>query len=136
LKWIFCNYHSKEKFSVGLTTYSTDERFHVEHARHKGIWDLKIKAVKKEDEGLYGEVPFFVLLNEYIDIIFNAQFLSVIECNLSHHPKKPESIFIFVEVFEALAIIGPTDVHIDEGSTLKLECKIIQATENPTYVFW
>lgn len=59
----------------------------------------------------------------------------IYECNLSHHP--PESIFIEVEVVEAFAeIIGTPDVHIDEGSTLKLECKINQATENPTFVFW
>lgn len=97
-------------FLVGLTTYITDERFHVEHLRHKGVWDLRIKAVRKDDEGIY-------------------------ECNLSHHP--PESIFIEVAVVEAVAeIIGMPDVHIDEGSTLKLECKIVQATENPTYVFW
>lgn len=97
-------------FLVGLATYSSDERFHVEHARHKGVWDLRIKSVRKEDEGIY-------------------------ECNLSHHP--PESIFIEIVVVEAVAeITGMPDVHIDEGSTLKLECKIIQATENPTYVFW
>lgn len=97
-------------FSVGLATYSSDERFHVEHARHKGVWNLRIKTVRKDDEGIY-------------------------ECNLSLHP--PESIFIEVAVVEAVAeIVGMPDVHIDEGSTLKLECKIIQATENPTYVFW
>lgn len=96
--------------TVGLATYSSDERFHVEHARHKGIWDLRIKAVRKDDEGIY-------------------------ECNLSHHP--PESIFIEVKVVEAIAeIAGAPDVHIDEGSTLRLECKIIQATENPSFVFW
>lgn len=98
------------RFAVGLATYSSDERFHVEHARHKGIWDLRIKAVRKDDEGTY-------------------------ECNLSHHP--PESIFIEVKVVEAIAeITGAPDVHIDEGSTLRLECKIIQATENPSFVFW
>lgn len=97
-------------FPVGLSTYSSDERFHIKHARHKGIWDLRIKALRKEDEGIY-------------------------ECNLSHHP--PESIFIEVIVVEAVAkIVGAPDVHIDEGSTLKLECKIIQATENPSYIFW
>lgn len=97
-------------FTVGLTTYSSDERFHVEHARHKGIWDLKIKSVRKDDENIY-------------------------ECNLSLHP--PESIFIELEVVEAVAeISGSPDVHIDEGSTLRLECKIAQATENPSYVFW
>lgn len=58
-------------FTVGLTTYSSDERFHVEHTRHRGVWDLRIKSVKKDDEGVY-------------------------ECNLSLHP--PESIFVSVSV--------------------------------------
>jgi hypothetical protein len=43
----------------------------VEHTRHRGVWDLRIKSVRKEDEGIY-------------------------ECNLSLHP--PESIFISVSV--------------------------------------
>jgi hypothetical protein len=95
---------------VGLATYSSDERFHVEHVRHRGVWNLRIKSVLKDDEGIY-------------------------ECNLSLHP--PESIFIEVSVVEAIAEInGSPDVHIHEGSTLKLECKIIQATENPSFVFW
>jgi len=107
----------------------------VEHARHKGIWDLRIKAVRKDDEGTY-------------------------ECNLSNHP--PESIFIKVlvvgklicwhaaatdysiaghyiniNIAEAVAEInGASDIHIDEGSTLKLECKIRQATESPSFIFW
>uniref|UniRef100_A0A182VTI1 Ig-like domain-containing protein n=1 Tax=Anopheles minimus TaxID=112268 RepID=A0A182VTI1_9DIPT len=30
-------------------------------------------------------------------------------------------------------IVGAPDLHIDEGSTLRLECKLQRATENPTY---
>lgn len=57
------------------------------------------------------------------------------ECNLSHHP--PQYILIELEIVEAIAeIIGMPDVYIDEGSELKLECKITHATEKPTYVFW
>lgn len=38
---------------------------------------------------------------------------------------------------EAVAdIVGAPDLHIDEGSTLRLECKLKRATENPAYVFW
>lgn len=92
-------------------TYSTDDRFYVQHVRHKGIWNLKIKNVRNEDEGIY-------------------------ECQLSHHPTL--SIFIDVEVIEAFAEIvgGERDVFIDESSSIKLECRIYQATENPTFVFW
>uniref|UniRef100_A0A182NBB1 IG domain-containing protein n=1 Tax=Anopheles dirus TaxID=7168 RepID=A0A182NBB1_9DIPT len=36
----------------------------------------------------------------------------------------------------AAEIVGAPDLHIDEGSTLRLECKLQRATENPTFVFW
>lgn len=65
-------------FAVGLATYSSDERFHVEHTRHRGVWDLRIKSVRKDDEGIY-------------------------ECNLSLHP--PESIFISVSVVGELLLL-------------------------------
>ena len=94
---------------MGTVTYSTDDRFHVEHPR-QGIWNLHIKNVRKEDGGTY-------------------------ECNLSNHP--PESIFVTVEVVQAFVkILGkPKIIYVDEGSALKLECEI-SATETPTYVFW
>uniref|UniRef100_A0A182MEB6 Ig-like domain-containing protein n=1 Tax=Anopheles culicifacies TaxID=139723 RepID=A0A182MEB6_9DIPT len=96
--------------TVGLSTYSSDERFLVEHLRHLGHWALRIKSVRTEDEGLY-------------------------ECQLSVHPV--QSVFVELKVVEATAeIVGAPDLHIDEGSTLRLECKLQRATENPTFVFW
>jgi Immunoglobulin V-set domain len=53
--------------TVGVSTYSSDNRFLVEHTRHLGNWALRIKNVRKEDEGLY-------------------------ECQISSHP--PQSIFV------------------------------------------
>ncbi|XP_055593425.1 uncharacterized protein LOC129744755 [Uranotaenia lowii] len=96
--------------TVGLSTYSSDERFLVEHIRHMGHWALRIKAVREEDRGLY-------------------------ECQLSVHPV--QSVFVELKVVEAVAeIVGAPDLHIDEGSTLRLECKLKRATEYPAYVFW
>ncbi|XP_055301147.1 uncharacterized protein LOC129567820 [Sitodiplosis mosellana] len=96
--------------TVGLSTYSSDDRFLVEHARHMGHWSLRIKSVREEDRGLY-------------------------ECQLSIHPT--QSIFIELKVVEAVAdIIGAPDIHVDEGSTLRLECRLRRATENPAFVFW
>ncbi|CAD7086357.1 unnamed protein product [Hermetia illucens] len=96
--------------TVGLSTHSSDGRFLVEHTRHMGHWSLRIKSVREEDRGLY-------------------------ECQLSVHPS--ESIFVELKVVEAVAeIAGAPDLHIDEGSTLRLECKLKRATENPSFVFW
>lgn len=39
--------------TVGLSTYSSDDRFLVEHTRHLGNWALRIKNARKDDEGIY-----------------------------------------------------------------------------------
>lgn len=57
--------------TVGLSTYSSDERFLVEHIRHMGHWALRIKTVRDEDQGLY-------------------------ECQLSVHPV--QSVFVELKV--------------------------------------
>lgn len=45
--------------------------------------------------------------------------------------------WLFVHCAEAVAdILGAPDLHIDEGSTLRLECRLKRATENPAFVFW
>lgn len=96
--------------TVGLSTHSSDKRFLVEHTRHMGHWSLRIKSVRDSDRGLY-------------------------ECQLSIYPT--ESIFVELKVVEAVAeIIGAPDLHIDEGSSLRLECRLKKATENPAFVFW
>ncbi|XP_069962729.1 uncharacterized protein dpr19 isoform X2 [Bactrocera oleae] len=96
--------------TVGLSTHSSDKRFLVEHTRHMGHWSLRIKSVRDSDRGLY-------------------------ECQLSIYPT--ESIFVELKVVEAVAeIVGAPDLHIDEGSSLRLECKLKKATENPAFVFW
>ncbi|XP_075167715.1 uncharacterized protein LOC142239842 [Haematobia irritans] len=57
--------------TVGLTTYSSDERFSTSHLKHTEDWTLQIKFVQQRDAGIY-------------------------ECQISTHP--PTSIFLYLEV--------------------------------------
>ncbi|XP_054278191.1 junctional adhesion molecule B-like [Macrosteles quadrilineatus] len=96
--------------TVGLATYSSDDRFMVEHARHLQNWGLQIHKVQKSDAGMY-------------------------ECQVSTHP--PTSIFVELKVIEAIAdILGSPDLHIKSGSQLRLVCTLRHSTEAPVYVFW
>ncbi|GJQ82589.1 hypothetical protein Trydic_g19614 [Trypoxylus dichotomus] len=96
--------------TVGLTTYSSDERFQAIHLQHSEDWTLQIKYVQKRDAGLY-------------------------ECQVSSHP--PTSIFIELNVVEARAeISGPSEKYLKPGSGLRLQCIVLQSTEAPSYVFW
>ncbi|CAG9132561.1 unnamed protein product [Plutella xylostella] len=96
--------------TVGLTTYSSDQRFQAIHLQHSEDWTLKVRFVQKRDAGIY-------------------------ECQVSSHP--PTSIFLRLDVVEARAqISGPTEKYLKPGSTLKLQCSVVQTTEAPAFVFW
>ncbi|XP_073811969.1 defective proboscis extension response 13 isoform X2 [Musca autumnalis] len=96
--------------TVGLTTYSSDERFSTNHLKNSEDWTLQIKYVQQRDAGVY-------------------------ECQISTHP--PTSIFLHLIVVEARAqISGPPIRYLTPGSTLKLHCLIVQNTENSEYIFW
>ncbi|XP_050305432.1 zwei Ig domain protein zig-8-like isoform X2 [Anthonomus grandis grandis] len=102
--------------TVGLATYSSDDRFQAIHLQHSEFflafqdWTLQIKFVQQRDAGLY-------------------------ECQVSSHP--PTSIFIQLNVVEARADIqGPSEKYLKPGSGLRLQCTVLQSTEPPSYVFW
>ncbi|XP_066139234.1 limbic system-associated membrane protein-like isoform X1 [Euwallacea fornicatus] len=102
--------------TVGLATYSSDERFQAVHLQHSEVflafqdWTLQIKFVQQRDAGLY-------------------------ECQVSSHPAT--SIFIQLNVVEAKAVIeGPSEKYLKPGSGLRLQCTVLQSTEPPAYVFW
>ncbi|XP_059474120.1 zwei Ig domain protein zig-8-like [Neocloeon triangulifer] len=96
--------------TVGLTTYSSDDRYQAVHAQHSEDWTLQVKFVQERDAGLY-------------------------ECQVTSHP--PTSIFIELRVVEARAeIVGPAEKFLKTGSTLKLSCVLRQSTQPPLFVFW
>lgn len=43
---------------------------------------------------------------------------------------------MFSSAEAAAEIIEAPELHINEGSTMRLECKLKRATESPLYVFW
>ncbi|XP_030760117.1 lachesin-like isoform X2 [Sitophilus oryzae] len=96
--------------TVGLATYSSDDRFQAVHLQRSDDWTLQIKFVQQRDGGVY-------------------------ECQVSSHP--PTSIFIQLNVVEARADIqGPPEKYLKPGSGLRLQCTVLQSTEPPAYVFW
>ncbi|XP_055379824.1 myosin-G heavy chain [Condylostylus longicornis] len=96
--------------TVGLTTYNSDERFSATHLKHSEDWTLQIKFVQLRDAGIY-------------------------ECQVSTHP--PTSIFLNLNVVEARAeISGPSIRYLTPGSTLRLQCHVLQNTQPSEFIFW
>ncbi|KAL9707199.1 hypothetical protein quinque_010717 [Culex quinquefasciatus] len=96
--------------TIGVTTYSSDERFNIIRSEDSEEWPLQIKYVQLRDAGLY-------------------------ECQVSTHP--PTSIFVQLDVVEAKAeIFGPSEKYLKPGSTLRLTCRVVKSNEPPLYIFW
>ncbi|KNC32044.1 hypothetical protein FF38_14540 [Lucilia cuprina] len=80
------------------------------YGRYVYDWTLQIKFVQQRDAGIY-------------------------ECQVSTHP--PTSIFLHLLVVEARAeISGPHIRYLTPGSTLRLQCHVVQNTEISEYIFW
>lgn len=82
--------------TVGLSTYSSDDRFLVEHARHMGHWSLRIKSVRDEDKGLYEcQLNLYPTVSIFVELKVVGEYKSTIyfiyERNLS---------YIFVTLYE------------------------------------
>lgn len=96
--------------TVGQEVYAAEKRFSVVHTDHAEAWELWVKDVELTDAGQY-------------------------ECQLTTNP--PVSFFFTLVVSQAEAVVaGPSEVHIEEGSLLALDCYVKQAPVPPVYIFW
>ncbi|XP_054719799.1 fibroblast growth factor receptor-like 1 isoform X2 [Uloborus diversus] len=96
--------------TVGLDTYTTDDRFEAVHMERNNDWTLKVKFAQLKDAGLY-------------------------ECQVSSDPKI--SLFVNLSVVVAKAdILGPHPLFVKTGSSINLTCIITQSPEPPVFVFW
>ncbi|KAG7199370.1 hypothetical protein KM043_018209 [Ampulex compressa] len=94
--------------TVGRRTHSVDTRFSV--VQNSPDWSLLIKNVKHEDAGLY-------------------------ECQIQTEPVQKR--FVRLNITEAYSVIpGAPDLHVKQGSSLRLECQFMAATEPPSFTFW
>ncbi|XP_017756906.1 PREDICTED: neural cell adhesion molecule 2-like [Eufriesea mexicana] len=99
---------NRRLLTVGTITHSVDNRFVVMHS--SSDWLLQIRAVTPQDEGIY-------------------------ECQVTSHPVQHD--FVHLKITEAYSVIpGAPDLHVKQGSSLRLECQLKAAAESPVYVFW
>ncbi|XP_035728572.1 immunoglobulin superfamily member 10-like [Vespa mandarinia] len=98
----------KQLLTLGKITYSIDTRFTV--LPDKPNWNLWIRNVKQEDAGIY-------------------------ECHIQTDPGKQR--LIRLNITNAYSVIpGSPDLHVKQGSNLRLECRLMAFAETPSFIFW
>ncbi|XP_059610621.1 zwei Ig domain protein zig-8-like isoform X2 [Phlebotomus argentipes] len=83
-------------------TYTSDQRFSVDHPVNSDDWNLKINFAQRRDSGIY-------------------------ECQVNTEPKI--NMAFHLEVTDLLAaarakILGSAEVHVKKGSTISLACSV------------
>ncbi|XP_050704083.1 kin of IRRE-like protein 1 [Eriocheir sinensis] len=96
--------------TVGIYTYTSDDRFRVYHPEGSNDWYLEVNPVTFRDAGVY-------------------------ECQVSTSPKIHLPVLLSVEVQQA-RIEGPEEVFIQSGSTIKLSCLVNTHSDNVGTVTW
>ncbi|XP_077514575.1 basigin-like isoform X1 [Amblyomma americanum] len=96
--------------TVGLTRYTSDERFQTVHMQFSNNWALQIRDAQLRDAGLY-------------------------ECLVNSDPPLRQVVSLRVVIPKA-SILGGPDIHVEAGSALNLTCTISESPEAPAFVFW
>nr|XP_053635390.1 uncharacterized protein LOC128690677 [Cherax quadricarinatus] len=95
--------------TTGIYTYTSDMRFSVLHTEGSDDWTLQIKYAQIRDNGTY-ECQMYTgtgVLSQFVNLLVNT----------------PRA-----------AILGPQELHVQEGDTITLICVIQQS--KPPFVFW
>lgn len=96
--------------TIGIMTYTNDQRFQAMHLDETDEWILKIVSVQPRDSGIY-------------------------ECQVSTEPKISQAYRLTVVVSKAKILANP-ELFFKSGSDINLTCIATQAPAPPSYIYW
>ncbi|XP_063709860.1 protein sidekick-1-like [Culicoides brevitarsis] len=96
--------------TVGILTYTNDQRFQSLHTEGSDEWTLRITTPQPRDSGTY-------------------------ECQVSTEPKISQTFRLNVVVSKA-KILGNSELFIKSGSDINLTCVALQAPAPPSFIYW
>ncbi|XP_055852424.1 V-set and immunoglobulin domain-containing protein 10 isoform X2 [Episyrphus balteatus] len=96
--------------TIGIMTYTNDQRFQAMHLDDTDEWILKIVSVQPRDSGIY-------------------------ECQVSTEPKISQAYRLTVVVSKAKILANP-ELFFKSGSDINLTCIATQAPAPPSYIYW
>ncbi|KAL5273982.1 hypothetical protein ACFFRR_000627 [Megaselia abdita] len=96
--------------TIGIMTYTNDQRFQAMHLDDTDEWILKIVSVQPRDTGIY-------------------------ECQVSTEPKISQAYRLTVVVSKAKILANP-ELFFKSGSDINLTCIAQQAPAPPSYIYW
>ncbi|KAF7994232.1 hypothetical protein HCN44_003322 [Aphidius gifuensis] len=96
--------------TVGVDTYTSDQRFVASHFPRTEDWTLEVKYPQRRDSGIY-------------------------ECQISTTPPIGHSMHLSV-VEPVTTVVGEPEMYINRGSTMNLTCVIRHSPEPPPAIYW
>ncbi|XP_066908882.1 zwei Ig domain protein zig-8 isoform X1 [Halyomorpha halys] len=97
--------------TLGMLTFSNDDRFRVQHLTDSDDWILMIKYVQKRDEGAY-------------------------RCQVTTDAEPLTHVFNLLVAVPTADILGTSEIHIGQGSAISLVCVIENSPTPPLFVMW
>ncbi|XP_068210382.1 uncharacterized protein [Palaemon carinicauda] len=122
--------------TVGLQTYSADERFKVIHREGSDEWTLLVRYAQPRDAGIYDcqintdpKISHPVTLNVVLDASKEVAQTKT-KVFVANNTASTSDGDLRVE------IQGPRELYIEEGSSLSLTCLVTSSSGPSTLVYW
>ncbi|XP_064103361.1 uncharacterized protein LOC135213310 [Macrobrachium nipponense] len=121
--------------TAGHHTYSADQRFQVVHAEGSDEWTLVVRYAQLRDAGVYEcQVNTNMKLSRPVTlkVYDSTQQMSVTKTKvfIANNTASTKDGDLRVE------IIGPRELHIEEGSSLTLTCVVTSSKGPSNLVYW
>lgn len=89
-------------------------------------------------------IPYMIILSIFkyfnLDTLYTSHVGIYTFCDVLMKQIQTEPVqqrFVWLNITEAYSMIpGGPDLHVKQGSSLRLECQLMAAAESPSYIFW
>ncbi|XP_064122841.1 uncharacterized protein LOC135227010 isoform X2 [Macrobrachium nipponense] len=123
--------------TVGLQTYSADDRFKVIHREGSDEWTLLVRYAQPRDAGIYDcqintdpKISHPVTLRVVLDTSGKEAAPTKTKVFVANNTASTSDGDLRVE------IQGPRELYIEEGSSLSLTCLVTSSNGPSTLVYW
>ncbi|XP_064122390.1 immunoglobulin superfamily DCC subclass member 3-like [Macrobrachium nipponense] len=116
--------------TVGVLTYSADERFQVIHSPETDDWTLQVRETKPWDTGTYK-----CQVNSHPKIFRDVHLNVMDKGQLDHRLYKMPTADSDQGEYGTV-LVGGSERYIQAGSSLVVECVVTHTSDPPPALFW
>lgn len=135
--------------TIGILTYTNDQRFQVVHSEGSNEWSLRITSPQPRDSGVYecqvstepkmSQSFKLNVIGKWIKQLFDfykqTSIIFTKKLNFSRFSVLLFYLYTYIQVPKA-KIHGNREIYIKSGNDINLTCSTNEFTSPPSFIYW